>query len=236
MKVFIISEYSKNSFEQKILDFLNFNPAGSTITDIANGIDASRNTVKKYIKILEKADKVYRRRIGNYNLCFSADHLSQLEQFLKLYKGLLYGLKKEFPNQEEVFKNVGRHIADYYTLPMGHILDILKGLDFSQKKPSLKTLTDTFENIVPYKEIFQDPIELIGINVDKENSEINLEYTNSSFLEDTDDFIYHIYINFGYLQALYEKLLKKSLNFTVEDISIANDKESSLIKISISEK
>ncbi|MGV9204116.1 MAG: winged helix-turn-helix transcriptional regulator [Promethearchaeia archaeon] len=233
-KVFIIADYSENSFEQKILDYLNYNPSGSTITDIANGIDASRNTIKKYIKILEKADKVYRRKIGNYNLCFSAEKLSHLDKFLKLYKGLLYGLKKEFPNQEQKFKEVGRHIADYYTLPMGHILDVLKDLDFSKSGVSLNVLTETFENIVPYKEVFQDPIQLVGINLKPEANKIFLKYSNSTFLEKNDDFIYHLYINFGYLEALYEKLLGKSLTFTIEKITLAKDDKPSIIEISIS--
>lgn len=48
MKIFFIFE---------ILDYIRKDPSGVTITDAQKGIGASRNTLSKYISILEAKEK-----------------------------------------------------------------------------------------------------------------------------------------------------------------------------------
>ncbi len=220
---------SQNKFEKKILNYLKINPSGSTITDIANGLKASRNTISKYIKTLEKKEEIHKRKIGKYIICFHSDKdILPKNQIYNIYKGLLYGLKREFPNQEKKFKEVGKHIAEYYIVPMGPLLDAIKDLD-TANNVSLKDVLEIFENMPPYQEAFQDPIKLTSIS--KEGNKLHLRYSNSNFLEGTDDFIYHAYMMCGYIEKMYEKTLGKSFKCNIEKIHTSKNKEESYFDV-----
>lgn len=226
----ITSKPAENDFEIRITDYLRHNPSGSTITDIANSLNASRNTISKYIKILEEKGKVKERRIGKYLLCFvTKDAILPKTEMIEFYRGFLRGLKKEFPDKEEVFKKIGRHIADYHSISLGRIIDLVRD------SKSLKNAIEIFENVLPYTEIFSDPIKLVGINRDADGKTYKLIYANSVFFEESDDFIYHIYILCGYIEGLYEKL---GFNYkcNVEKVEISKNKAESAIHIAFKVK
>ena len=58
-------------YEFEILECIRNYPGGLTITDIANLKNYSRNTVSKYVSILELKNLVFSRKIGAYKLYFS---------------------------------------------------------------------------------------------------------------------------------------------------------------------
>ena len=57
-------ETGKIDFERQILDTIRNHPGGLTITDIAKIKSYSRNTVSKYVSVLELKDQVSSRKIG----------------------------------------------------------------------------------------------------------------------------------------------------------------------------
>ena len=222
---------SSINFELRILEYLRGFPSGQTITDIAKGIKASRNTISKYLTILEKKGKVLNKKIGAYTLYFNSESdILPRNAVLNLYKGILYGLKKQYPNQENIIKEVGKKMAEFYSIPLNHISNSFQ--DFIENKNiTLKAVIPFFENIHPYQEILQDPIKLIGIEVNKQGNKFNLRYCNSIFLDNTDDFIYHVYLMCGYIESIASKHTQKTIRCTVENIYITDNMEDSYVDI-----
>jgi len=53
---------------QEILRFLEENPRGSTVTEVAEAIDVSRVTASKYLEVLSATDEVDVRKVGQAKL------------------------------------------------------------------------------------------------------------------------------------------------------------------------
>ncbi len=54
--------------KQRILETLKKHPEGLTIQDLSDVLELHRQTVTKYVLVLEALDLVYRRRIGPVTL------------------------------------------------------------------------------------------------------------------------------------------------------------------------
>ena len=105
----ISKKNSSVDYETEILECIRENPSGVNITDISNKKEFSRNTVSKYVSILELKKKTFKRKVGAYHLYFSAEKsYFPKEIIISYYKALLSGLKKNYPRAEETFKDIGR--------------------------------------------------------------------------------------------------------------------------------
>ncbi|MBD3227516.1 MAG: winged helix-turn-helix transcriptional regulator [Candidatus Lokiarchaeota archaeon] len=220
-----------NKFERKIINFLKTKPSGSTISDIARGVDISRTTATKYVDIMEKKEIIYKKKIGNYVLCFTSDRdFLPKQEIIESYKGFLYGLKKIFPSKKKEMKKIGRAITDYYIISFDYIMDSIKDSLSGKNKFSLKNIVEIFENIIPYQTIFQDPIKLLAISVNEKGKEFKLKYGGSEFLK--EDLEYHLYVLTGYIEALYEKAFGREIHCDIDEIKYPeNDEESYMIVI-----
>ncbi|MFX1266812.1 MAG: winged helix-turn-helix transcriptional regulator [Promethearchaeota archaeon] len=54
-----------------ILECIRDNPGGVTVSDIANFTKFSRNTVSKYVSILELKKQIFSKKVGAYRLYFA---------------------------------------------------------------------------------------------------------------------------------------------------------------------
>ena len=82
---------SKRNFEQEIVDCLIDNNYGMTVLGIAEKIGVSRNTVYRYIGILEGKNEVFKREVGTYKLYYSKEaRLISRKIILTFYKFLGY--------------------------------------------------------------------------------------------------------------------------------------------------
>jgi hypothetical protein len=120
----------------------------------------------------------------------------------------------------------------YHKVSIGPIGNIIKEVN-TQKSASMKTVIEIFENIVPYQEFFQDDMKLTAINIDREKRQIFLKYSNSVFLANTDELIYHVYVLCGYLEAFYEDLLGRKYIFNIKNIQTSPNIEDSYVEILI---
>lgn len=78
--------------KKKIIKVLDSHPEGLTIQDLSKILNLHRQTVTKYVLVLEAVGVIYRRRIGAVTLHYIK------EKFLKLVKNskkLERGLKDE---------------------------------------------------------------------------------------------------------------------------------------------
>ena len=86
----------KSNYEQEILGCLENKTMGLTVTNITNLLGISRNTVSKYLAILELQHLIDKQDIGAYRFYFSKNTSGNLPSSLttSFIKGFLAGLKK----------------------------------------------------------------------------------------------------------------------------------------------
>ena len=110
-------EGKEKEYEVRIIELLQQSPSGLTITDIHNGINASRITVSKYISVLEAKGKVFSKKIGAYKLYFITERkYIPKTPMLAYYAGLLSCIKKEFSDLNK-FKEFGYLNDDFIKYP-----------------------------------------------------------------------------------------------------------------------
>jgi predicted transcriptional regulator len=68
---------SDEDFKSRIIEVLKKYPEGLTIQDISKILKAHRQTVSKYILVLEAVGLVYRRRIGPITLNYLKKFVSK---------------------------------------------------------------------------------------------------------------------------------------------------------------
>lgn len=78
----MVAKLSSNDYNEKIMDCLDQNNFGMTITQISEEINGNRNTVSKYLNRLESKDIVYKKEIGKACLYFIKDIESKVLNFI----------------------------------------------------------------------------------------------------------------------------------------------------------
>jgi Mn-dependent DtxR family transcriptional regulator len=219
-------------YEVEILDCIRDHPGGVTITDIANLKEYSRNTVSKYVSILELKKLVISRKIGAYKLYFSSttSYLPRVT-VMSYYKALLVGLKQNFPDQYEVFKEIGRGEVDNIKFAFGpNVFQELKKL---KDIPFSKDHLDAFKNFFPSYDIFQPDIEISTLSLDPKEMKAIFRFKNSAFVETNDNFVYHIYLICGITEGILKKTYNIPIECEVENGHVGTNKEDSYFDLSI---
>ncbi|MFX0072279.1 MAG: hypothetical protein ACFFAO_14430 [Candidatus Hermodarchaeota archaeon] len=227
------SKKEKRDFEAEILEFLSSHPTGCTIKDVAKGITASRTTIYKYIYQLQLKKKITKKKIGAYYLHFNINRkFISNKLVIDYYKGLLSGLKRKFPNHQDIFKKVGREMVKYYQLSLKYLPIFEEDLD-SFKNLTVKNFLKIFSEFYPYFDIYQQPLEVSDIEINYEESTATYRFLNSGLLESTNEFIYHFYIMCGLIEATSSKFFNKNVTCCVENIQIKENYKESYVDISI---
>lgn len=207
-------------------------PSGVTITDIAEILGFSRNTVSKYINILELKNKIYKKKIGAYSLYISSEETNLPKSLiLSYYKAFLKGLRKNFPNKEDVFKKIGINSANLIKFSFSP--NIYKQLKSLKGNPISRVHLELFKEFYAAYDIFQPETEISILNVDPKGQEAIYRFKNSVFLEDNDLYIYHIYLMTGITQSILERELGQDVSCKVENYHISDDKKDSYFDVSI---
>ncbi len=222
----------KLNFEYEILECIRDNPGGLTITDIANLKQFSRNTVSKYVLSLETKKEIYKKKIGAYNLYFSSKktYIPKIT-IISYYKALLMGLKDKFPNKEEVFKKIGHEYGKHIEFVFGP--NVLKQLKSLSRPRLMKYHLEALRIFYSAYDIFQPDIEISVLETDMKNQKVIYRFKNSVFLENTEEFIYHIYISVGIIEGVLTRKLNIPVECNVIKINVGNNKENSYFDISI---
>jgi hypothetical protein len=214
------------------LECIRENPSGITITDIAKAKGYSRNTISKYVSMLEIKEKIFKRKVGAYNLYFSSKkNYFPKEIISSYYKALLSGLKKNYPNDEETFKDIGRNSLKFIDFTFGPT--VKKGLKNLRNIPIPKLYFEVFGKFYPSYDILQPSIEISEPIIDESGNKAVYRFKNSEFLDKTKDFIYHFYIVAGIIEALWEREVGSPVECNVENINVGNKKDDAFFELSI---
>ncbi|MFW9938485.1 MAG: winged helix-turn-helix transcriptional regulator [Candidatus Thorarchaeota archaeon] len=224
----------KNTIDHElvILECIRDNPGGVTISDIANITKFSRNTISKYVSILERTDQIFSKKVGAYKLYFSMKKsYIPYETAITYYKALLSKIKKYFPNMENIAKKIGREAVKDIKFTFGP--SMYKQLKSIKDHPISRIHLEGFKNFYSAYDIFQPNIDISILKIDPEGKKATYRFKNSVFLEDSDDFIYHLYIMCGISEGILTKVLKTEISCEIEQIYISDNKEKSFFDLKI---
>ena len=217
-------------FEQEIVECLRDNSFGMTITSIAEAINTTRNTVYRYLALLEGKNKVFKKKVGRYVLYFSKDKSMEfLNNMRPTYKSLIANMKKEFPEREDSIKRIGEGLVDTLNLQIN--LEGYERLE-SLKKLSIKEFFELIKNIFPFLNIFDNDIKVEITDLSKEEEFAIYHITNSRMLED-EKYIYHYHMLMGFLSEKLTNVLERKVECKIEKYEIFKSKEDSYINIII---
>ncbi len=220
----------KREFDQEILECLRNNSFGMTITSIAEEIDTTRNTVYRYLALLEGKSKVFKKKVGRYVLYFSKDKSMEfMNNTRPAYKGLIANINKEFPNRESSLKRIGEGLVDSLNLPVN--LEGYERLE-SLKALSNKEIFELIKNVLPFLNLFDNDINVKITELDRDHNFALYQITNSLMLE-SEEYLYHYYMLMGFLQEKLTNVLEKDVSCEIKKHELFKSKEDSYIEILI---
>jgi hypothetical protein len=156
--------------------------------------------------------------------------MEYLDTLLPIYKSFITGLTKEFPNKEEVFKKIGRGLADNFTLSA--VIEGYEQID-SIKEMSNKQLFELLKNLLPFVNLFDNNIQISISNINEEKNKVTYLIKNSTLLENGNIYSYHFNILAGFLEEKLSKILGKTLKCEILETEIFDKKENNYIKLSV---
>ena len=228
----MVNKRNSINHEFIILECIRDNPGGVTVSDIANFTKFSRNTVSKYVSILELKKQIFSKKVGAYKLYIAVKKsYIPFKTAISYYKALLSKIKKYYPNIEEMAKKIGKEAMKDIKFTFGP--NVYKQLKDLKDHPISRIHLESFKNFYPVYDIFQPNIEISILKIDQEEKSATYRFKNSLFLENSDDFIYHIYIMCGITEGILNMVLKTEVICNIEQVYISNEKENSFFDISI---
>jgi DNA-binding transcriptional ArsR family regulator len=217
-------------YEHKILECLAEHITGLTISDLATKTDISRNTIYRYLGILEGRGDVYNKRVGSYNLYFPMKRsMLYRESITTFLKGLFSKLKDSFPGKEALFKEYGMKIAESITLPFPS-----KGQEELEKLEgySLNEILESISIWGPHFNLLFDNVSISDIEIKKANRGI-VTFINSEIIDSDNDSIYYFHVMAGIIEKKLGKFTNKKVKCDVFEYKIDPDKEKNYLKYSI---
>ena len=216
-------------YKTKILECISDNLTGLTVTDIANKLGYTRNTVYKYIEKLVEQGLIHDKKLGTYTLYFSKEkNILYKEGIISFFKGLLANLKKVHPDEENIYKIIGRNIAGSMEVPFAY-----EGREYLKKLKNFSDLEilESIGEYFPYFNILDDSISISEIEINKNDNKAIITFVNSGLLEHSDDYIYYFYLIVGLIEKKLSEYTSKEIRFDVVDYESFDKKEKSFIKI-----
>jgi len=217
-------------YKKEILEYITEHPYGVNVKDIIDDKDFARNTVKKYLKDLEEQDLIYKKEIGVYALYYSKERSMLFKAaIISFFKGLLANLKKIHPNEEKLYKLIGRNISDSMEIPIAN-----EEREYLKKLKNLSDLEilESFGEYFPFFNILDDSISISDIEINKNDKKAILTFVNSDMLEHSDDYIYYFYLIVGLIEKKLNEYTGKEIRFEVLNYETFDKKEKSFVKLS----
>jgi DNA-binding transcriptional regulator YhcF (GntR family) len=221
---------NKIDYKAKILTKLEDSASGLTIIELANKTGIHRNTVSKYLLSLETDGLVKKKEIGAARLYVSTKRKYLRRKLVNSFiQALLYALKNNFPNEEQIFKNVGLNLLEHFQFSLGDA--------YTREFEKIKANSNSNTYLVLFKEFynafdfFQDDLDISLVELSPRK--VIYRIKNSEFLENSDDFIYYFYIVCGITEGIYLRGLNVKITCSIKEIHISNKKKDSFIDLSL---
>jgi hypothetical protein len=148
---------------------------------------------------------------------------------------LLKGLKERFPNKGgEFFKQMIKdNFEDIQFTFSPKVYKSLKKIKNDPISKLTKVHLEIFKEFYPAYDIFQPDIDISILEIDPKGKKAIYRFRNSIFLEDNDDYIYHMHFMSGLTEGILEKETGRDIECNVENYHVAGEKEDSYVDVSI---
>lgn len=220
----------KGNYEQEIMGCLENKTMGLTVTNIANLLGISRNTVSKYLGILEVQHLVGKQDIGAYRLYFAkTNDLGLPHNFMNSFiKGFLGGLKKEFANNSERFKKIGEEIEQYVRFPLigGEVDQVESWLHNLSSREFLEVVAF----ILPRIFFIAENVRVKSFTIDEGGTKAQYILTDTALLE-SEDYIYGFHLMAGFFESHFRTKYKITVRCIVGDYDFSQDLGESYLNI-----
>jgi DNA polymerase elongation subunit (family B) len=203
---------------------------GATITEISKKTGFSRNTISKYVSILELKKKIFSKKIGMFRLYFSTEQNYPKIFGISYYKAILAGLKKYYPNDYETFKKIGKECFEYIDFSFERA--IFKDFEHLRPNKFIFLFMDVFGKLYPSIDVV-DPIIDTYMKEDESGRKIVLKFKSKEYLANTEDYIYHFYIIAGIAEAIYKRELNLNIICNVENVHLSDKVGESFVELSM---
>ena len=192
----------------------------------------SRNTVSKYVAILQLKDKIYSKSIGRYNLYFSVKtSFIPKNTIISVFKAFIKTLKEALPNQGSIYKELGKKFLQHFEYKFGKSL--LKEFATLKKVRDTKPHLEFFRKLYPSFNFLQDTMEITDMKFENNNKKAIYRFQNSEFLEIDDEYVFYFYIVAGIAEAYLSEELNRKINCEIIDVHISDKKDESYVEMSI---
>ncbi|MFX0135250.1 MAG: winged helix-turn-helix domain-containing protein [Candidatus Hodarchaeota archaeon] len=225
--------YTKD-IESKILYYIKERAYGVTISDTSNELRIPREEVRNYINTFMIQNKIYSKKIGAYNMYFSSEKNFIHKKFLvTLYKAILSNMSKKIhDNKEDFFKEIGQNIFGDIDVASERPVHIAKRLEDFKNNPIKELHFEVFKDIFPAYYIFES-IDVSDPKISKTKNKAVFRLTNSEFLTNFDDSLYHFNVISGIIESKMSTDLGVPITCNIETIHISDKKEESHVDLSI---
>jgi DNA-binding transcriptional regulator GbsR (MarR family) len=232
----ITTKNDEIDYEFEILDFIRENPSGVTITDITRSMGYSRNTVSKYVAILEVKEKIYSIPVGRYHLYYSRKKsFISRSVIISMFKALFKAIKDKLPDQKELYKALGRELQRNFNYRYSKPFFDSE----TERKKVLRNLKDLKPHFEYFIEVFntqnilQDTIQVSHLRYENNDHTAVYRFNNSEFLESNDDYILYIYMIAGIIEVYLGKELERKVTCDIMKIKVSSNKEDSYVDMAI---
>ncbi len=221
----------KGNYKEDILRVLAENLMGETVTGISKTLGISRNTVSKYLCILEAQQLINKQDVGAYSLYFTKERSSFPQNLtIMFFRGFLAGLKKVFPGHLDSFKDIGREIEQYISFP-------LIGGEIDQVKTWLQNLTnkeffDAFLFLLPRLFIIAENVRVKNMVIDPKFETAMYILADTPLLDD-ETYLYGFYVLAGFIESHFRLKYNKNLICDVVECKFSRKGEDTFAKISV---
>ena len=175
---------------------------------------------------------VFNKRIGPSKLLFSVENTNYPSSLvLSYYKSLLKGFKTIYPNDMERMKEIGKLGAHdiNFIMPYG----LLESITSVNEELFSKYYMELFKNLYTSFDVLQPDVKITIIEADAKSGTVIFRFTNSTFLDGTDDFIYHLYFVCGVAEERISTTVGIPVSVNIEKIYLDKRKEFSYYDLSI---
>ena len=219
---------ASNNYKTQILEVLNNSASGLTLKEISDEVDGHRNTISKYLYVLEAEGKVKKKEVGTANL-YTTTRRNYLNKVIiaDFVKAIFFGLKKELPNIEKALKKVGHHFLERFDFPISNSSIQIANKARNNRDPKLQM--QIFTELYNSFDFLQDDVEISYLEIQERR--VVYRFKNLDFLGNTDDYVYYFYIMCGIAEGLFLNYFGSEIECNISEINVSKSPEDSYLDI-----
>ena len=215
----------KENIRNDILALLRKSNYGRNISQISEKLNLSRNTVKRYIKILEHDRLIEIKEIGRSRIAYYKSNYNDriargyVEYIMEFYNSMLKGFQSiasEVSDPQRTFKMIGNEMGEHLTWPPLELADF-KRID----NPDLDQVTKILIQFLEFFNIIFKMVKVEIIPTIKQNLHYNiLRIENISDRLEDSEFFY--FITMGFFETKLRKICGENLHIDIMEYQKEN--------------